>query len=533
MEEVAISLSGGGFRAAMFHLGTLSYLNHLKLPDGRPFLGIVNTISTISGGTITGLWYMMNYCANNDIGKAIRELYTLLLECELPSRVLDAYLDRKNQNASLIKEMIKLYDEYFFHGETFGKIMEKVEDGHIHHFSANGTDFSTGLAFRFQASRAIKNAEPNYKYGLIGNKRHQLERNIASKIKLSEILAVSSCFPGGFEPIVFPNDFAFFEKGEWPVNKKDFERFILMDGGIVDNQGIEPLLLANEQMAKDHPCAKENNDCPCHDLIIVSDVSSSEIKSRLPFESSCMSQLNLASIELCLFILVLICTFISIVLCVMGLHFFGGFLTFFCFLLMFLRYILCKIEKAIKRALQTKVPFHYDWEKMKNLSLSKVIQLLGSRVSSLLDLTQIVFMKPIRQMRYRMLYHDLKWENRLISNNLSELSRHGSWKTKENYPQNLIPSNIMKDNADKACTMGTTLWFTDSDKKQGIPKALFSSGQYTICMNLLEYIYKLEKKENNTTDTHQLIKGCKQQLINDWECFQNDPCFLFDKMIEL
>ena len=37
MEEVALSLSGGGFRAAMFHLGTLSYLNHLRLPDNRPF----------------------------------------------------------------------------------------------------------------------------------------------------------------------------------------------------------------------------------------------------------------------------------------------------------------------------------------------------------------------------------------------------------------------------------------------------------------------------------------------------------------
>jgi NTE family protein len=54
-QEVAICLSGGGFRAAAFHLGTLSYLSHLRMADGRTFLSMVNTMSTISGGTITGL----------------------------------------------------------------------------------------------------------------------------------------------------------------------------------------------------------------------------------------------------------------------------------------------------------------------------------------------------------------------------------------------------------------------------------------------------------------------------------------------
>ena len=56
MEEIAISLSGGGYRAAMFHLGTLSYLNRIQLPNGKSLLDVVNTISTISGGSITGLW---------------------------------------------------------------------------------------------------------------------------------------------------------------------------------------------------------------------------------------------------------------------------------------------------------------------------------------------------------------------------------------------------------------------------------------------------------------------------------------------
>lgn len=42
--EIALALSGGGYRAAMFHLGTLSYLKHVALPNGKSILDVVNTI---------------------------------------------------------------------------------------------------------------------------------------------------------------------------------------------------------------------------------------------------------------------------------------------------------------------------------------------------------------------------------------------------------------------------------------------------------------------------------------------------------
>ena len=49
MAKIALSLSGGGFRAATYHLGVLSYLNHLKTKDGTPLLDQVSAVSTISG----------------------------------------------------------------------------------------------------------------------------------------------------------------------------------------------------------------------------------------------------------------------------------------------------------------------------------------------------------------------------------------------------------------------------------------------------------------------------------------------------
>lgn len=532
MEEVAISLSGGGFRAAMFHLGTLSYLNHLKLPDGRSFLDIVNTISTISGGTITGLWYIMNYCKGKNTDDSVRELYSLLTTCDLPTDMLRSYLKKDNDNPSIIKEMIKMYDDVFFHGQTFGMIMDKADKGHIHHFSANGTDFSTGYAFRFQASRCIKNTKPEYRYGYIGNNAHRISRDIAAKIRLSEILAVSSCFPGGFEPVIYPDDFSFFKQmdrfSDWP----ETERFNLMDGGIVDNQGIEPVLLANKQMSYDHPYANGDKNYPCHDLIIISDVSSSNVKTQKPSNTSSMySKLNTLIIEKVLNLCLAAFTILSIILYVQGLSFFLGIsltLTLSCFAL---RLGLVMIEKKIKKKLDERVPFPYNWKQLKRLTFSRLMIAGKNRLCSLLDLAQAVFMKPIRQMRYDSLYQDPKWKNRLISNIISETSSNGSWRKKGSLPKELIPSTEMKINSNKACSMGTTLWFTEKDKKEGIPEALFTTGQYTICMNLLEYISKLEKDNSNINSSHKLIMGCKEQLLDDWNEFQHNPQFMLRKAL--
>src|SRR5690349_19503583 len=53
-KRIGLSLSGGGYRAAAFHLGTLLKLHELNL------LKDVDVLSTISGGSITGAAYCLN-----------------------------------------------------------------------------------------------------------------------------------------------------------------------------------------------------------------------------------------------------------------------------------------------------------------------------------------------------------------------------------------------------------------------------------------------------------------------------------------
>ena len=107
-------------------------------------------------------------------------------------------------------------------------------------------------------------------YGLIGNNKIRIPREVARHIRLSEVLACSSCFPSGFEPLVFPKDFVLGDSEEVKKFIAKTEPFGIMDGGIVDNQGIEPILLAEQRMETSLGC----KDGKCLDLIIVSDVAS-------------------------------------------------------------------------------------------------------------------------------------------------------------------------------------------------------------------------------------------------------------------
>ncbi|EAU62796.1 conserved hypothetical protein, partial [Stigmatella aurantiaca DW4/3-1] len=62
---LALALSGGGYRAAAFHLGTLRFLDRMGL------LRDVAGLSTVSGGTITGMAWAVSMLD----GKPFSEFY--------------------------------------------------------------------------------------------------------------------------------------------------------------------------------------------------------------------------------------------------------------------------------------------------------------------------------------------------------------------------------------------------------------------------------------------------------------------------
>ncbi len=203
-ESIGLALSGGGYRAAAFHLGTLGYLNRVGLMDK------VNAISTVSGGTFTGTRLVLAQAEDISFQKYYQAFYEDLANIDLVQLAMDNLGKGVSKAPSKRKDLIiaiaQVYADTFMrkgNGETYllGDVLEtKIP---IQEATFNATDFRSGLAFRFQKTSS----------GLIGNYYVDLPKEEAGKIRLADVLAASSCFPGGFEPLEFPDDFV------WPDGK--------------------------------------------------------------------------------------------------------------------------------------------------------------------------------------------------------------------------------------------------------------------------------------------------------------------------
>ena len=511
MPRIALSLSGGGFRAAMFHLGLLSYLHHLKLPDGSTLLSHVNTLSTVSGGTLTGLWMILCQCQGKEPEQMLRELYDILVHGDIAGRACDDFFCGESNNHSLIREMVRIYDEQIFHGATLGLLMDKIDDIAIDDFSANATEFRNAVEFRFQVGKKVRTEQGGTSQGVIGNSLFKLPHEIASQILLAEVYAASSCFPGGFEALFFPRDF---QLSSNPANADYIartENIALMDGGIVDNEGIEPVNLIRKRKGID--------------LFIISDAGRGRNEAYTYEESSIYDHLSIHKINVGLNIFVLL--FAQFLLWVPRGFWFGFFLSL-TILFAGLRLTTALVTRHLIKKYARLIPFSFHWKGLLHIPFSKYINLIFSRVTSLTALTEKVFTKHIRALNYATIYEDARWQNRRIMNGLFELG------TGENFGMHLTaeeevlmaPSEAINATTDLATSMGTTFWWSDDDRAKGKPEALLACGQYTICWNLLEYIYRLRRNDENLNEHHELIRALQPQLEADWQRFKDDPGWL-------
>lgn len=257
-ETIGLSLSGGGFRAAAFHLGTLAYLERVGL------LSRVKMLSTVSGGTFTGA----KYALSRSLDESFPVFYDRFRRELADGRVFPGILERVGDGGSpnwdprrrcdFITAAADVYTERWFSNKLGDPVVLGdlgVGKNALEEATFNATDFSTGLAFRFQRSTTG---------GKNGNGRCSIDSADAAGIRLGDVAAASSCFPGGFEPLAFPDDFVLPEDVAARMEASmGGRRACLMDGGVYDNQGLESLLLADARRRK--------GGKPAADLFIVSD----------------------------------------------------------------------------------------------------------------------------------------------------------------------------------------------------------------------------------------------------------------------
>ena len=515
MARIAISLSGGGFRAATFHLGTLSYLNHLKTADGTPLLQHISAVSTVSGGTLTGLWLIMGQCRGWSNEETLCRLYALLMNNTIVSRASREFFCGKSKNNSLIRELVRIYDEDIFEGATLGDLMENIEEIPIDDFSANATEFSNATAFRFQIGKSQRTERGGTSQGIIGNAYYKIPRQIASQIRLAEIFAASSCFPGGFEALSFPRDFALSKKDENAEYLEKAESIALMDGGIVDNQGIEPINLL-----------RKRRDI---DLFIISDAGCGNDDGYNYEETNILSWLTIRKVNIALNLIVL---FVAQFLLWVPRGFWFGFFLSLTILFAIIRLFSSIASRVFIKKKAQQIPFSFRWKGLLTIPFSKYINLICSRATSMYKLTGKVFVRHIRSLNYATIYGDERWQNRRIMNALYELGTGQNWGKHLTEEEEVLmgPSEAVLHNSDLATSMGTTLWWSDEDRHQGKPEALIAAGQYNICWNLLEFIYRLRRDTTNLSPEAHIITELQATLEADWQRFKDNPTWMLDEL---
>lgn len=579
-DNIGIAFSGGGFRAAAFALGTLSYLNRIGLDERISFS------SSASGGSITNLLYT----AYRYEGRSFADFYHKLIAELDGSTLLEQAVENLSNPAlwntggdskqrNLINAFSMAYDSLLFEGRSLDVYWPKKSKGY--EVCLNTTEFYRGLSFRFQMSGKKDRLQ------VIGNKYLKIDiqqLEILKKIKLGDVLAASSCFPIGFEPIIYPRDFThkhlsaadlrraiLFENYKEEVQHMsdpgaNLQSFGFMDGGITDNQGLKSAMLADQK--------RQNRAKPDpFDLIIVTDVASyfmdsyavpvtrekpvNTVDSMVSGLQHRVRQINVAEIvllfpSLMLILLYVFCgwtwslatgcslaTLFFLVFAVrqigvihLGLRFISDFNP-----LAALNSIFDTSKLLPQRIVQNLVDF------ISAARLSMLIQMLEARATSVVSMVSDINLKQVRRLIYEMFYESPCWDNRRVPNFIYELSSYNSatrthrinsksrlgWTATE-ADKTLLLENLdaISPVAEEARTMGTTLWFSEAETREAKLKKLIVTGQVTTCMNLLEYVISLERKRVPIDeDGKKIIQKIKTQLVADLGIFKNDPYFLY------
>lgn len=570
MNNIALAMSGGGFRAATFALGTLSYLNELKDDKEQNLLSRVRFISSTSGGSITNIAYSFGICQGLDF----QSIYHQLLDTIDGEKIIDrafkilednaVWKKRPDKSRNLINAFSIAYDEMLYPEGYFQLFTDKLKQTHLEEICINATEFANGLTFRFQSQ--MKDRSSN---GVIGNHYIQFKDNsVADRLKLSDILASSSCFPGGFEPLIFPEDFThsslsieklndaiYFSDNPFSSedNEEDFledpqfknnpKRFGLMDGGISDNQAIGSINLSRQR--------REKPESLLYDLLLITDVTSYFIDSyTLPFErKNLTSHISLLSITQTLFIFGLFCP-ITIGLSLffqwypwMYLVFLPS--TFSLSIWIYIKYKLFHLVDNTKREQSTwgLMLSRYSGYFLK-LRFSSFYQMLTARLKSVMMINMDIYLKQIRRHYYDQLYKDPKINNLIVSNAIYDLSwakqkkssltpykypgdsSEEKTKAKQKLAEICVTSNILIGVAENARLMPTTLWFDKYQRKNNLKESIVATGQFTTCYNLLLHLYE---KEIKNIELDPLELTFKTALEADWKKFNADPFWMYNK----
>ncbi|MBF0107746.1 MAG: patatin-like phospholipase family protein [Magnetococcales bacterium] len=312
--KIGLALSGGGFRASLFHIGVLARLAELDL------LRRLDCISCVSGGSIIGAHYYLelrHLLQSKADGAITHQDYI-----DLVDRVAKDFLAGVQRNprtlvaANLFANLKMMFSKNYSRTTRLGELYEKelfarvADEGRdrprfmsdlkitplnakgarendfspreqnwlrcnkVPILSLNATTLNTGHNWQFTASWMGEppggidcEVDANYR---LRRMYYEQAPEPFKKIRLGEAVAASSCVPGLFEPVT--------------LDKLYPDKTVrLVDGGVHDNQGAGVLL---EQgcsviIVSDASGQMEADDTPGHGILPVALRSNSILQARV------------------------------------------------------------------------------------------------------------------------------------------------------------------------------------------------------------------------------------------------------------
>jgi len=217
---VALCLSGGGYRAMLFHVGALWRLNELG------FLPKLDRVSSVSGGSITAVTLGRHWDRLQLDGAGVAQAFTA--EVVAPLRQLaSTTIDRSSVIAGILQprrtvaeKVAEAYRKHLFGNDTLQQLPDRPR------FVINATNVQTGSLWRFS-----KPYMADYRVGMFPS----------PQVELAVAVGASSAFPPVLSPVrltIDANGYAQDGRGELcraPYSTNP----VLTDGGVYDNLGLE------------------------------------------------------------------------------------------------------------------------------------------------------------------------------------------------------------------------------------------------------------------------------------------------------
>jgi NTE family protein len=283
--KIGLALSGGGYRAAAYHIGTLKKLHEMNI------LKNVDIISSISGGSITSAFYglygenfqdfengLIKGVKSNVIKGILLSTRFLIISSLFLSLIVIAvfllfttyawissilvitglvFLYKYQFNILPLSKIIEdIYNRYFFSNKTLSEFSGNTL------IAINSTNMETGRLFTFSKN---KMNDSSYEYPNDKGNSITFKNEI---FPIARAVAASTCVPFAFTPIKIDKKYFVDESDTLRVKP------CLVDGGVYDNQGI-------------HKITQKGSSYEC-DIIITSDAG-----NMLPYENNYRNTIEL------------------------------------------------------------------------------------------------------------------------------------------------------------------------------------------------------------------------------------------------